>query len=294
MLALYPYEMKMQQKNTPTTLIGRLNRLIVELKSRQYSARTIDAYTTCVKIFLQRYRKHLPWKPLQNIQKDDVIQFVVMLHDEGRTPKTVNLYKEAIKYFAREILYRPEVADIKLSREPKRLPVVLTKAEIESLFAAAHNPKHRYILMLAYAAGLRISEVRSLRVQDLDLEECVVMVRGGKGNKDRLTVLSPKIIAWLQQLCAGRLPTDYVFTSERGGALHVRTLGEIFHHAKKRAGITKPASFHSLRHSFATHLIEQGTDIRHIQALLGHANIRTTQGYTHVTRPQVRKIVSPL
>jgi integrase/recombinase XerD len=217
-----------------------------------------------------------------------------MLHDEGKAPKTINLYKEAIKYCAREVLRKPDVADIRLSRETKRLPMVLTKEELERLFAAARNEKHRLLLMVAYCAGLRISEVRTLRVRDLDLVECIVTVRRGKGNKDRLTVLSPKILVALQALCAGKSPDEVVFMSERGGALHVRTLGEIFHYAKRAAGITKPATFHSLRHSFATHLIENGTDIRHIQALLGHANIRTTQWYTHVTRPQLKMIVSPL
>ena len=284
----------MQQKSTPTTLVGWVDRVTVSLKSRHYSPRTIAAYTTCVRIFLQWYRTKYIGQNLQNLTRDHVIQFVVQLHDEGKAAKTVNLYKEAIKYLAREILNKPEVAEIKLSREPKRLPVVLTKAEVEALFAATENPKHRLLLMVAYAAGLRISEVRALRVQDVDLMECLVTVRCGKGRKDRLTVLSPKILGELQQMCAYKQPKDVVFASERGGALHVRTLGEIFQQAKKKAGITKPATFHSLRHSFATHLIEQGTDIRHIQALLGHANIRTTQGYTHVTRPQVRKIVSPL
>jgi integrase/recombinase XerD len=226
--------------------------------------------------------------------REHVIDFAVKLHDEGKAPKTINLYKDSIKYFAREVLGRRDVADIRMSKEPRRLPVVLTRDEVEKLFAAARNLKHRLILQVAYASGLRISEVRTLRVQDLDLVECVIHVHAGKGNKDRITVISPKILGGLHQMCKGKEPRDYVFMSDMGDALHVRTLGEVFHAAKRQAGITKPATFHSLRHSFATHLIEQGTDIRHIQVLLGHANIRTTQGYTHVTRPQVQRVVSPL
>ncbi len=281
-------------KYIPMTVAERIERFKKLLQYRQYSPRTVDAYMTCVKMFLQRYRTKYNNIPLSQLTKDVVIEFVLYLIAGEKAPKTVNLYKEAIKHFVREVLHIHGEIDIKLSKEPRRLPVVLTKSEIETMFATVRNTKHKAILMLAYWSWLRISEVTNIRVQDLDGENCTLVVRGGKWNRDRTTIVSRLVMPQLHTLCAWKHPSDYVFESERGGKLHVRTLGHIFAYAKKKANITKPATFHSLRHSFATHLIENGTDIRFVQDLLGHANIRTTQHYTHVTSTHIQHIKSPL
>ena len=147
---------------------------------------------------------------------------------------------------------------------------------------------------MAYAAGLRVSEVVSLRVKDIDMNELTVTVRQGKGKKDRLTVLSPKLTGDMQSLTAGNGLNEYVFVSERGGKLTVTAAQMIFKKCLRKAGIIKDATFHSLRHSFATHLLENGVDVRYVQELLGHQNIRTTQIYTHVTNPNLKNIRSPL
>ncbi|MBU0964460.1 tyrosine-type recombinase/integrase, partial [Patescibacteria group bacterium] len=156
------------------------------------------------------------------------------------------------------------------------------------------NAKHKLLISLTYGSGLRVSEIVSLKVKDLDLEELVIHIKQAKGKRDRITIFPGKLKQDMQSFIDGKEKNDYVFASERGGKLSSRTAQKVFEHALKRAGIQKQASFHSLRHSFATHLLENGTDIRYVQELLGHQNIRTTQRYTQVTHTSLKKIISPL
>ena len=150
------------------------------------------------------------------------------------------------------------------------------------------------MITLAYGAGLRISEVMDLRVRDMLLDELTLHIKEAKGKKDCITLIPEKLKEDLRSLIAGKEGGDYVFASERGGKLSERTAQKVFERALHAAHITKPATFHSLRHSFATHLLENGVDIRYVQELLGHANIRTTQLYTQVTNPSLKNIKSPL
>ena len=147
---------------------------------------------------------------------------------------------------------------------------------------------------MAYGAGLRISEVVNLKVKDVNLEELTIYLKNAKGKKDRITIFPEKIKTYLQNLIAGKNPNDYLFESERGGKLTERTAPKVFENAQRQSGIKKEATFHSLRHSFATHLLENGVDVRYVQELLGHQNIRTTQIYTQVTNPKLKNIKSPL
>ena len=156
------------------------------------------------------------------------------------------------------------------------------------------NPKHKLILALAYGAGLRVSEIINLRVRDIDLQELTIHPKQAKGKKDRITLLAEGLRPAIKNLTAGKNANDFVFSSERGGRLTTRTAQKIFEKALKKAKIKKKATFHSLRHSFATHLLENGVDIRYVQELLGHQNIRTTQRYTQVTNPKLKNIKSPL
>ena len=197
-------------------------------------------------------------------------------------------------FFYREVMRDTTPIVVHFAKKESRLPDVLSRAEIHRLLAATKNTKHRLSLALAYGAGLRISEVVNLEVQDLDLEQLMVTVRQGKGRKDRMTVIPASLVADLRGFLAGRSPQDVLFESDRGGALSSRSLQLVFARALRVAGISKDATFHSLRHSFATHLLENGTDIRYVQALLGHSNIRTTQRYTRVTNPALKNIRSPL
>lgn len=184
--------------------------------------------------------------------------------------------------------------DIRFSKRNLKLPVILSKNEIIGILNNIKNKKHKLILFLAYSSGLRVSELRDMHVKDVDLENLVIHIKNAKGKKDRITVLSEKIVKPLSQLISFKDKNDIVFETERGGKYSTRTLQKIFSDNLKKSGIKKDATFHSLRHSFATHLLENGTDIRYVQELLGHNNIRTTQIYTYVTNPNIRNIKSPL
>lgn len=260
-----------------------------ELVMRNYSPKTIKSYTS----YLYEY---LRWASFdyRNLDVDMLRRFLVMKQERGFAPQSVNLYLNAIKFFYHQILKVNKPIDLKFSKRTKKLPIVLSRVEIERLIEVISNLKHKTLLALAYAAGLRVSEVISLKVKDVLLEEGLLHIKEAKGKKDRLTLLSDKLIDDLKVLMTGKGANGYVFESERGGKLSSRTASKIFENAIKKANIVKEATFHSLRHSFATHLLENGTDIRYVQKLLGHTNIKTTQIYTQVTTQAIRKIKSPL
>ena len=266
-----------------------LNLLARELQQRNYSPRTIEIYRNCLRFFLKWLNNDV-----SQISREKVLDFVLFLQKQGKAPKTINLYKEVIKFFCRQILRISLGQEIKLSKEPKRLPVVLSRFEIQRLLDNTTNTKHKTLLSLAYGAWLRVSEIAYLRVGDINLDQKTIHIKSAKWQKDRISILSEKIRDELERYCSLKKSDEYVFESERGGMLHDRTLAHIFQHAKEKAGITKPATFHSLRHSFATHLLENWTDIRYVQVLLWHNNIRTTQMYIQVTNPILKNIVSPL
>lgn len=184
--------------------------------------------------------------------------------------------------------------EISSAKKPKSLPTVLSRSEVNRILESTKNAKHRLLLSLAYGAGLRVSEVVSLKVQDLDVEELTVHIKQAKGQKDRISVMPESLTDSLKNLVAGKSGNDFVFASERGGVLTTRTAQKVFENSLASSGVQKDATFHSLRHSFATHLLENGTDVRYVQELLGHSNIRTTQVYTQVTNPKLKNIRSPL
>jgi len=156
------------------------------------------------------------------------------------------------------------------------------------------NSKHKLAIALSYAAGLRVSETTSLKVKDIDLEGLTIHLKEAKGKKDRITIFPEKLISSIKNLIAGKTSDDLVFENNRGGKLTTTSLQKVFRSSLKKTNIKKEATFHSLRHSFATHLLENGVDVRYVQELLGHANIRTTQIYTKVTNPKLKNIKSPL
>ncbi len=260
-----------------------------ELKYRNYSPRTVSAYITCVRSFLQKIDKD-PKK----LEKDDIVDYILYLQNQNKAPKTINLYKESIKFFLHDIIKSQIDIDIKLSREPKKLPIVLTRNEIQSIIENIKNQKHRFIISLTYGSGLRVSDVINLRVWDFDTENLILHIKWWKGEKDRITIFSESLKKDILRLSEMKSWNELLIESERGGKLTTRTLQKIFSDALKKSSIKKDATFHSLRHSFATHLLENGTDIRYIQELLGHANIRTTQIYTKVMNPKIKNIISPL
>lgn len=245
-----------------------------------------------VKRFSDR-KMFLDQEIFDRLNPEVIKQFLLEKQGRGNAPQTVNLYLNAVKFFYREMIKSSRKIEIRFAKRSRKLPVVLSRREIAQVMEKIKNMKHRLMIGVAYGAGLRVSEVVNLRVRDLDLSELLVWVRQGKGGRDRITVFPEKLQVEIEDLILGRRGEEYVFRSERGGKLTTRTAQKVFGNALKKAGVKKTASFHSLRHSFATHLVEDGVDIRYVQELLGHRNIQTTQQYTRITNPG-RWVKSPL
>ena len=260
-----------------------------DMRLRNYSRHTIEAYTRVARELFRFYKK-----PIRELNEGEIKSFLTHKLDARCSSQTVALYANAINFIFREIYKKAEFQPLRHPKKTHKLPEVLSREEIDALLRATHNVKHHTLLALAYSAGLRVSEVVSARVCDVDLNQKTILVRQGKGKKDRVSVLSDKITRDLEQCMKAKDGSAYLFESERGGKLTTATAQKVFYQCLRKAGIQKPASFHSLRHSFATHLLENGVDVRFVQELLGHQNIRTTQIYTHVTNPAIKNIKSPL
>lgn len=266
-----------------------LEKVRKEMFLRNFSQRTIKSYLFCLKNYFY-WDKNIRIEPDIDLIKD----YLLGIREKGKSSQTINLYLQAIKYFYREIYKSKCLIDIKFAKTANKLPIVLSKKEIEQIINKINNAKHRLMISLSYGAGLRVSEIINLRIRDINFDDLTIHLKSAKGNKDRITVFPKKLSDDIIIFMAGKMGQDYLFESERGGKLTERTAQIIFEKGLKAAGIKKSASFHSLRHSFATHLLENGVDVRYVQELLGHANIRTTQIYTKVTNPALKKIRSPL
>jgi len=266
-----------------------LNKTERVLKLKNYSPKTRKAYLLYIKDYISFSENKL----IKNKQKA-IEDFLLNKHDRKQSPQTINLALNAIKFLYAEVLNDPQKIDLKFAKRSKKLPVVLSRAEINKVIEATDNAKYRLMISLGYACGLRVSEVTKLKVADLDIDELVVHIKGAKGKKDRINVLPEKLQNDLRNIIAGKNGRDYVFDSNRGGKITTTSLQKTFRKSLSKSMLNKPATFHSLRHSFATHLLENGTDVRYVQELLGHANIRTTQIYTQVTNPKLKNIKSPL
>ncbi|MBI4653963.1 MAG: tyrosine-type recombinase/integrase [Nitrospirae bacterium] len=201
----------------------------------------------------------------------------------------------ALKFYYGTMLKKRFLYEIKRPRKDKKLPVVLSKEEVAKILNAVDNIKHKAILMIAYSSGLRVSEVVKLKAEDIDSKRMLIHVKGAKGRKDRYTLLSETVLETLRAYWRKYRPQKWLFEGAREGRyLSTRTADKIFVNACEKAGIKKEVSFHTLRHSFATHLLEGGKDLRYIQELLGHTHSKTTEIYTHVSTKSLGKIVSPI
>jgi len=259
------------------------------IKLRNYSTATLKSYTSCVRKFLNQFPRLIT-----TVDREIIENFLLHLFHKGFSAQTVQSYSQAIQFYYREVVNSHIRLRIKTPKRPTRLPITLTRQEIDRIINHISNTKHKTMIALAYGSGLRISELIALKVGDLLPEEGIITIFQGKGKKDRITILPSSLQKDLQNCAYGKTPNDYLFESERGGKLSSRSIQYVFTKACKSVGISKQATFHSLRHSFATHILENGTDLRYIQQLLGHNNIRTTQRYTHVSTASLRSIQSPL
>ena len=219
-------------------------------------------------------------------------------NDLQLSPGTLNSRLNAIKYYFERVLHREKFfVDLPRAKKPLRLPNVLAETEMAALFNALKNKKHKAILFTAYSAGLRVSEVTKLEYKHLDAARMQMLVKDAKGQKDRYVMLSPLVLDVLRNYVRQLRPrpASYIFEGFiKGTPYSHRSAQEVFTKAKKLCGIRKDVTFHSLRHSFATHLLEKGTDVKYIQELLGHFDIRTTLRYLHVARKDMVNIKSPV
>lgn len=260
-----------------------------EMKLRGFSQKTIKSYLHYITDMLNKARKGP-----RAVNTDDIRSYLENLANAGRSASTLNSAYSALQFYFEKILLRRFFANIPRAKKEIKLPEVLVKDEVKRILGAINNVKHKLLLGLIYSSGLRVGEAVSARVGDLNFSNKTLMVRQGKGNKDRMTVLSGKIAGVLEKYVKNKKADDFVFESERGGRLTERSAQKVFSDALRASGVKRNVSCHSLRHSFATHLLENGTDIRYIQELLGHAKLQTTQIYTHVASHNLAGIKSPL
>jgi site-specific recombinase XerD len=266
--------------------------MIDDMRLRNFAPRTIDVYVGRVASFA----RHFGRSP-EALGRDEVRAYLLhLVHDQHVCWSTFNQTVAGLRFLYEVTLGREEVlVHVACPKQPKKLPVVLSPEEVARFFAAIVGIKRRAILMTAYAAGLRISEVVALRVDDIDSQRMVLRVRQAKGRRDRYVMLSPRLLALLREYWKAARPTEWLFPGEiPGRPLTVGTVHRVCVQAARDAGLGKHVTVHTLRHSFATHLLEAGTDIRTIQVLLGHRNLKTTAVYTHVSPLAMETTRSPL
>lgn len=264
-----------------------------EMRLRNYSPRTIKAYTSWVRMFAAYISPILP----RDAGYQEIRRYLLHLLEElSRPAGTVNQAYNALQFVYSELYRKPFVIrDLPRPKTGRKLPEILSREEVEKILDTCENPKHRLMLSMLYSAGLRVGEVVRLRPDDLDWERGVILVRQGKGRKDRMTILSVSMRKEVEAYLTFARPRKFLFEGPRAGvAYSPRSIQNVFQNAVKKADIHKHVSVHSLRHAFATHMLEQGTDIRYIQTLLGHSSLKTTEMYTHVANKVVQNIQSPL
>ncbi|MDP4039835.1 MAG: tyrosine-type recombinase/integrase [Candidatus Pacearchaeota archaeon] len=260
-----------------------LKKLEENLKLRNYSKETIKGYLSHVKNYLEYARS-------KGISSQSA-KYFLLIKISKNNPSSVGHNVFALKYFFREILHQK--LDVPNPKRNKTLPNILSVEEIKRMIEFTNNINHRFIIKLLYGAGLRVSEIVNLKKKDLYFEDNLIHIKLAKGKKDRFVKIPDSIKEELKSFCILD-NSEILFPSNRGGKLTKKTIGKIVENSAKKAGIKKRVYPHLLRHSFATHLLEQGTDLRIIQKLLGHSSIKTTQIYTQISQSSIKNVRSPL
>lgn len=269
-------------------------RMIEDMRLRNFSPHTIDAYVHAVKQFAKHYRR----SP-EALSGEEVRQYLLhLVQDQHASWSRYNLARCGLQFLYRTTLGQNErFKKLPCAKTPKRLPTVLSADEVRRLLdAVGHDLKHKSLLMTLYGAGLRISEALALKPGDIDSQRMLIHVRGGKGNKDRMVKLSNQLLTVLREYWRVRRPVGWLFPQHThpDRPMESGTAERIVSRAARRAGITRRVSPHTLRHSYATHLLEAGTDLHTIQLLLGHGSIKTTTIYLHVSQARLQAAGSPL
>lgn len=262
------------------------------LKSKRYSENTIKTYSEAIQLFLRYFHS----KQLEEISNEDIIAFnndYILANKYSSSYQ--NQFVNAVKLFFAKIQHKqlnPEL--IHRPRAERKLPNVLSKEEVKQIITAPTNIKHRTMLSLIYSCGLRCGELLALQPHHIDSKRNIVLLKNSKGKKDRIAPLSPKILELLREYYKMYKPKVYLFEGQEAGTAYSdKSLQSVLKQALHKVGIKKPVTLHWLRHSYATHLLESGTDLRYIQELLGHNSSKTTEIYTHVSTKSLQQIKSP-
>lgn len=268
-----------------------LKKMGQELIVAGYSPKTREAYNIYAKDFFSVVRK----KP-EDVERADIITYLAEMKEKRNSANnTMSLALAALRYLFSHIVRKNVFDDIKNPKKGNKLPTVLSMDEVRSLIKATPFGRDRLIVEFLYSSGVRVSEAVSMKVNELNLKERIANVRGGKGNKDRIIILSHNWISGLKRyLKRKKITCEFVFSKKNGKPISTDTVQRIIRQAAQKAGIPKKITPHSLRHSFATHLLDSGENIRKIQELLGHSNLNTTQIYTKVSVEGLKKVESPL
>jgi site-specific recombinase XerD len=270
-------------------VLRNYNDLLIQ---KRYSQNTQDIYCNYFKDFCMHFSK----EELVNITTVQINSYILnLIKSKNISISQQNQRINALKFYYEKVLGRKkEYYEIHRPRKENKLPKVLSKNEIKRIFEVTNNLKHKCILMLIYSAGLRRSELLNLTFNDIDSERMVIHIYEAKGKKDRISLLSDNLLQLLRQYYKEYRPNKYLFEGQNGGKYSASSVANILKKAARKAGIRKTVTPHMLRHSFATHLLEQGTDLRYIQELLGHASSKTTEIYTDVSKKAIDKIKNPI
>jgi len=264
-----------------------------EMQIRNYSPRTIDTYCKLLCNLEKEFGKSL----YEITTEDFKSKLHFMITQKGASTSTVNQLISAFKIFYVDVCHREwEEFHVKRPRKEKKLPIVLSLEEVGRMISVTNNLKHKAILMLTYSAGLRRMEVLQIKPKDIDSQRMQVHVVQGKGKKDRYTILSQKTLETLREYYKAERPTTFLFepVGHKGQSLSERSMEHIVKNSAKKAGLKKDVSFHTLRHCFATHLLEAGVNLRQIQQFMGHTSFKTTAVYLHVAHIKTNEFTSPL
>lgn len=245
---------------------------------------------------IEKYSRYYKASP-EILEEKEIKQYLHFLLTKANMSQSYNSQAYSAMKFLYETTLKRDWDGFRIprSKKAKKLPVVLSREEIKRIFAVTKNLKHRAILMTIYGAGLRISEAANLRASDIDSDRMQLRIQGGKGNKDRYTLLSKTNLKVLREYWSEFRPKEFLFPGvDKNIQINVRTIQKVFQQVIDKAGITKDVTVHTLRHSFATHLLDSGADVFHIQKLMGHSSVRTTTVYLHVSLNDSLKLISPL
>ncbi len=289
-----PYECvkKMPTKQLNETSLNILSLYEQKIILKGYSHHTLKSYKAALILFLSYFES----RDIAQITKDEIEGYIYHLVSKYRISESKqNLVINAIKLYYEKVLGKPrEYYDLQRPKRTQSLPNVLSVQEIGRLIDTIDNLKHKTIICAIYSAGLRLSEVIKIRVEDIRSDDGYIFIKGAKGKKDRKTILSSVLLQMLRQYYKEYKPAYWLFEGQEGGQYSTSSINKIFRRAVKKSNINPWATLHTLRHSFATHLLQQGTNLRYVQALLGHGSSKTTEIYTHVMDINNKTITSPL